>query len=75
MSKVRIVERTHVDGTVNYIIQQKHHLFRWWWVDAWMNSMCGAWCTDDFGSLEEAKRNLCYFDGSKVTERVVLNKK
>lgn len=69
--KVRIIERTDVDGSVKYIIQQKHSLFKWWWVDAWTNSFCGAWCKDDFDSLEEAKRNLCYFDGSKCIEKIV----
>ena len=69
--KIRIVKRTHTNGNVKYIIQQKHFLFRWWWVDAWINSSSGACCTDDFGSLEEAKNNLCYFDGSKGEEIVV----
>jgi hypothetical protein len=70
-SKVRIVERTSVDGSVKYVIQQKHFLFRWWWVDAWVNSLDGAWCTDSFDSLEEAQQNLCYFDGSVCKEEVV----
>lgn len=71
MKKVRIIERECVDGRILYVIQQKHHLFRWWWVDAWINSWCGASCQDSFGSLEEARKNLCYFDGSIVKERVV----
>ena len=71
MKKVRIVRRIDVDGTVKYVIQQKHYLFRWWWVDAWINSLSGAYCTDSFDSLEEARENLCYFDGSKIIETVV----
>ena len=67
----RVIERKLVDGRIKYVIQQKHHLFFWWWVDAWINSMCGAWCTDSFDSFEEAQRNLCYFDGSVCTEKVV----
>jgi hypothetical protein len=33
-TKVRIVKRTYGDGYVDYVIQKKHFLFRWWWVDA-----------------------------------------
>jgi len=71
MSKCRIIERTGVDGRAQYVIQQKHFLLRWWWVDAWVNSWSGAACVDYFGSLKEAKENLCYFDGSKCKEKEV----
>ena len=70
--KTRIIERTNVDGIKSWVIQQKHFLFRWWWVDAWINSSSGANCTDSFSSLEEAKKNLCYFDSTKVKENVVV---
>ena len=69
--KTRIIKRTHVDGKTKFIIQQKHFMFCWWWVDAWMNSG-SVWCKDDFDTLEEAKKNLCYFDGSKSVETVVF---
>lgn len=69
--KVRIVERTCVDGTKVFVIQQKHSLFRWWWVDAWTNSCFGAACRDTFMTLEEARENLCYFDGTKVQDKEV----
>jgi len=68
--KTRIIERTNVDGRKSYVIQQKHFLFRWWWVDAWINSSSAS-CIDSFSSLEEAKKNLCYFDNTKVKEKVV----
>ncbi len=71
MAKVRIVKRTHPSGRVEYVIQQRHFLFRWWWVDAWINSPYGAACRDSFRTLEEAKGNLWLFDGSKPTEEVV----
>lgn len=71
MDKVRIIERTLPCGQVKYIIQQKHFLFRWWWVDAWINSLSGAWCEDDFDSLSEAVENLCYFDGTPIKEKVI----
>ena len=68
--KTRIVERTHVDGRITYVIQQPHFLFRWQWVDAWQNSM-GAACVDSFSTLEEAEKNLCYFDNSKTVDKVI----
>ena len=43
--------------------------FFWWWVDAWMNHDVST--TDSFSTLEEAKKNLCYFDGTKIKEEVV----
>ena len=70
--KARIIKRTGPDGRVQYIIQQKHSLFRWWWVDAWLNSLCGASCLDYFDTLDEAKKNLCYFDGTETKEKVVF---
>jgi hypothetical protein len=69
--KVRIIERTNVDGRKSWVIQQKHFLFRWWWVDAWINSIDGAACMDSFSTLEEAEKNLCYFDGTKIKEKVI----
>ena len=72
MKKVRIIERTSPCGRVEFVIQQKHLLFRWWWVDAWVNSWDGASCQDSFPSFEEAQTNLCHFDGTLSTERVVL---
>ena len=72
MKKVRIVEKTNpITGDLTYTIQQKHFLFRWWWVDAWINSSLGASCDDTFYSLEEAQKHLCLFDGSKPKQRVV----
>lgn len=70
MKRVRIVERTNVDGRIEYVIQQRHFLFRWHWVDAWVN--CGVECRDHFNTLEEAKANLCYYDGSKIIDREVM---
>ncbi len=67
---VRIIKRTFNDHST-FVIQQKHFLFKWQWVDAWINSWDGASCRDSYGSLEEAKDNLCYFDGSRATEEVV----
>jgi len=71
--KARIVERTAPDGRKEYVIQQRHRWFRWWWVDAWINSWAGAACRDSFPTLEEAQRNLCWFDGTPYMERVMPN--
>lgn len=70
--KCRIVKKTYLDGRISFVIQQKHFLFRWLWVDAWINSSSGAACRDYFPTLEEAERNLCYFDGSKTKIEVVF---
>lgn len=69
MKKVRIVETTYPDGTKDYTIQQKHFLFRWWWVAASVNDEYGP--SDTFMTLEKAKENLWYFDGSKPISKVV----
>ncbi len=71
MKKTRIIERTGPDGRITFVIQQKHFLFRWWWIDAWVNSIVGAACQDSFDSLEAAKKNLCYFDDTPSVEEVV----
>jgi len=76
MKKVRIVERTSIYGSVTYVIQRRYNLFAWsWWDDA---SSYDSFISLDprskntFSSLEEAKRNLCYFDGTKVQEKIVF---
>lgn len=69
--KARIIKRTCPDGDTQFVIQQRHFLFRWMWVSAWVNSSSGAACQDSFSTLEEAKNNLCYFDGSECKEEVV----
>ncbi len=71
MKQTRIINRVAPDKRVTYVIQQPHFLFRWWWVDAWINSNCGAYCTDSFSTLEEARENLCYFDDTPTIETVV----
>jgi hypothetical protein len=70
MNKVRIVKRTNVDGVITYIIQQKHFIFRWWWVDAWVNHSVST--IDCFSTLEELENHLCYFDGSKTKQEILI---
>ncbi len=67
MTKARIIKRTHPSGRVEYVIQQRHWLFRWWWVDAWVGSSCWS----SFSTLDQAKLNLWMFDGSKPVDQVV----
>jgi hypothetical protein len=71
MTKARIIKRTHPSGRVEYVIQQRHWLFRWWWVDAWINAGHVAACKDSFSTLDQAKDNLWQFDGSKPVDQVV----
>jgi len=75
MKKARIIERTAPDGNKKYVIQQKHFLFRWWWVDAWVNSLVGAYCTSTFSTLEEAEKNLCWFNGTPWVDRELTNER
>jgi hypothetical protein len=69
--RTELVNRTHPSGRVEYVIQQRHFLFKWWWVDAWINSSAGAACQYSFPTLQQAKDNLWQFDDSKPTEEVV----
>ena len=71
MKQARIIERIAPNGSKNYVIQQKHWLFRWTWCDAWVNSLIGAYCNDNFSTLEEAHKNLCFFNGTPIKETVV----
>ena len=68
MKKCRIIERIRVDKKIEYVIQQKHWLFIWWWVDAWKDDLYRA----AFNTLEEAMENLRYFDGTKAIEKIII---
>ena len=70
MKAVRILKRTFKNGNVNYVIQQRHFLFFWMWVDGWVNSIYTD-KQDSFASLEEAEKNLCYFDGTKIKDEII----
>jgi len=69
MKKIRIVKRTAVDGRITYVIKERHFLFRWWWVDAWVNH--SPYTVSSFSSMEELNENLCYFDGTKTKEEII----
>lgn len=72
MRQSRIVKRTCCNGQVVYVIQVKHFLFRCW-ADAWTSRIDGVYFMDTFPTLEEARRNVCYFDGTPARDEVVEN--
>jgi len=68
MKKSRIIKSTY-GGQTFYQIQQRHFIFFWWWVPAWINSSLGASApSDTFETLEEAEKNMYLFDGTKPVE-------
>jgi len=71
MKNCRIVKRTFPGELDKFVIQQKHWIFFWKWVDAWQNSLFGASCKDTFSTLEDAKHNVRFFDGTKVKDTVI----
>ncbi len=66
--KVRIVERTKVSGKKVYVIQMKHYIYWFWWVDASMN-LFDRNCI--FDTFEDALLNVRYFDGTKDKDIVI----
>lgn len=69
--KARIVQRTYPDGSIVYVIQQRHWLLRWWWVPASANDWNIYDTKDTFSTFEEAEKNLCEFDGAKIIDKPV----
>lgn len=72
--KVRIIERTNVDGEKTWLIQHRHWLFKWKWVYAQVDFPFGS-MNAVFYSLKDAKKNLCYYDGSEPKYKVLKIKK
>ena len=66
--KARIIKRTKVSGSIHYVIQQRHWFFRWLWVAGWINNLSAV---DTFPTLESARANMRYFDGSRSTDEVI----
>lgn len=69
MRQCRIIERIDIDGRHEYVIQKKLWIFGWRWCDAanWTNT----YKSDTYKTIEDARRNLCHFDGSKPREFVI----
>lgn len=73
-TKCRIVKETNQVGKVQYIIEQKHFVFRWQWVPASINAIEGvSYCQDYFDTYEEAVQHLPYFNGTKCKRKIVEN--
>lgn len=56
--KSRIVERTRQNGTKKYLIQTR---VLFWWFDI----------DYEYDSLAEAKKKMCFHDGTRIVDRVV----
>ena len=69
MNKCRIIKRTGVNGSVNYLIEVKH----WYGWATTKISHPEFYAEETFVTLEEAQRNLCYYNGTKVKAEVVYN--
>lgn len=68
MRNRRIVERTYKGSSTCYVIQERHFIFRWWWVDAWVNRSVGF--TDTFDTMEKALEALARID-KKAVDRIL----
>ena len=68
MKKAKIVKVSYGNSTY-YQIKQRHFIFFWWWVPAWINSSLGASAPPDtYKTLEEAQKNMYLYDGTKAIE-------
>ncbi len=67
MIKIRIVKQTMPDSRIVFEIQRK---FLWMWIDAYYFNHT-AKIYRIYSTLEEAKKDLCYFDGTKIKEEIV----
>ena len=66
MKKLRIVKRTHVNGSIDYQIQKKG------WLTGWNDvGGCDRWSDTSFATLREAQKNLCYWDSSKTQIEII----
>ena len=62
---LRIVYRTKVDQSAIYVIQKRRFFM---WKDAENTKQLNS-----FKRLEDAKRGLCFFDGTKEADTVVYS--
>ena len=61
MAKVRTIERTEPDGSKTFVIQGRHFFL-----------FMRGHCHNSFATLPEAQQMLCFFDGTKASEKVVF---
>lgn len=58
--ETRIIKRIWKDWDISYVIQRK---ILWFWYDIWGGDY--YWFMESYPTLEEAQKNLCYFDWTK----------
>ena len=64
---VRIIKRTAPDGGVKYYIQRKT---LWFWSDV-CKSIGEIALTLSFDTLDKARANLCWYDGTRYKDEIV----
>ena len=71
--ELRIVELIYPNGNKAYQIQKKHWLVKNKWIS--VDDGCAPYSTDTstYLTLEEAKKHLCYFDGTKTKTTNIYN--
>jgi len=70
-AKARIVERTDPIGSVSYVIQVRHWLFKWLWVDT--DYGYGSYGRmRSYPTLDAANKWLPWYDGTRERNRVIL---
>lgn len=52
------------DGRIEFTIQQRHFLFFWWWVDAWVNNDVYIVIDQDMHSYESILGIYDTFEGA-----------
>ena len=71
MTKIRIIE-TKFDGKTKFIIQKRHWIFKWVWINAaqyswdWINDQ------DTFETLQQAVAHLHYFMKKKPENKTIV---
>jgi hypothetical protein len=66
--KIRIIERTHPNGDISFIIQIQNRflIFKWW-----ENAHDKSGYVGNYKTLEDAKSDLYLHNGSKNKDNVV----
>ena len=68
--ELRIVELTYPGGNKKFQIQKKHWLFKNKWISVYDGGPYSTDCSI-YDTLEEARKNLVYFDGTKTVVKEV----
>lgn len=71
MKKCRIIKREYSSQRVVYVIQQRHPLFFWSWVDAYRRMPIAI--PNTFLDLSEAVQQLPHFQMKPIKEKVVTD--